>query len=196
MEQDTAVLAVASPEGVEPVVPEAPRRSTGWLKSVGIVATGLVAGAIGVATIQGSHGTTTASAQGGPVGQRFGGPGGQGFGGPGGPGGFGRPRGGGMPVMGTISAISPSSITVGSTTASITSATVVIKDGAASTVSALAGGDQVVVLTTTSGTSTVARGILAGSSAQGGPRGGFGGPPRQPLQGQQPAQPGSGSSST
>lgn len=191
MEQDTTVLEgpetdTAAPKGADAFVPAGPRRRARWLTSVGIVATGLVAGAIGVATLQGSHSSAAATGA-----QGFAGPGGTGQGRP--PGGGFRDRGGlGRPVQGTISAISATSITVGATTATINAATVILKDGAVSQASALATGDQVVVLTTTSGTSTVARQILAGTTLQGG----FGGPPGQQPQDQPPAPTGSVSATT
>jgi hypothetical protein len=157
MEHDTAVLAPA------------PRSRTA-LKSIGIVATGLVAGAIGIATMQGSHGAAAATAATAATAAIQDGP----------------DRFGGRPVQGTISALSSSSITVAGTTASITSVTVVIKDGVTSSVSALATGDPVLLLATTEGSTTVAARVLAGSAASGGPGdapdGGFGAPPgRQPA---------------
>jgi hypothetical protein len=69
---------------------------------------------------------------------------------------------------------------------------VVLKDGTVAMVSALATGDQVVVLATTSGSSTVARQILAGTTLEGG----FDGPPGQQPQDTAPAPAGSGSATT
>ena len=102
-----------------------------------------------------------------------------------GPGG-GPPGGMGQgPATGTITAVSARSISVKAssgtvTTYAISSATRVMDDGSASTVSGLAVGDTVAVLsgrpgaTTTSGAADV---ILAGTSATQGPGGAGGAPP-------------------
>ncbi|MCW2601621.1 MAG: hypothetical protein JWM02_3450 [Frankiales bacterium] len=189
MEQDTSAL----PEELqgpttEPVHSElleggASRKRGRILKGVGIMATGLVAGAIGVAAMQGSGGATSAASTTNTPQTGFQGGGPQG--------GFG---GGGVPgqtrVFGTIASVGASSITVKasdgtSTTLAVNGTTEIVRNGATSSLSALKAGDQVVVHAVPSGSSTLAERILAGTSGtQRGP-GGFG--RRQPGQ---PGQPG------
>ena len=183
MDQATTVLAPPEPPpATEPVAQQPRRRSAGVLKGVGIVATGLVAGAVGIALLQGSPGTTPAASttpepqsafQGGP------------------PGGFG--RGGGLPgdswSVGTIASVGASSITVtagdGSTTVvPVSGSTEIVREGAPASLAALRSGDQVVFHLVTSGSGPVADRILAGTSVPRGP----GGPA--------PAQPGTGTTST
>jgi hypothetical protein len=148
------------------------------LRSAGIVATAVVVGAIGVTTLTGSSSAST-TASNGPGG--FGGPGGQAP--PGSSsqqGTTGRDVGGRAGVVGTVSKVSASSITVAeadgtSTTVKVTSATLVMKDGATSSVSALAQGDTVFVHTEGTGSSAYAERIMVGGFPARGQ--GFGGPP-------------------
>jgi hypothetical protein len=196
MEPGTAALPeelVAPP--TQPVqAPSPARRSSTVLKGVGIVATGLVAGAIGIATIQSSSGTSNAASTtqlGGPAGAA-GQPGQGGFqGGP--PGGFGG-RGGGVVgetrLTGTLRAVGTSGITVKAadgtaTTVPVNGATEIVRNGTTAGLSALKAGDQVLVHVIPSGSSTVAERVFAGTSATQGP--GFGGPP--PGAGGQAADP-------
>ena len=179
MEQDSAVPPPEPPAPADgPVEPRPPSRSGGVLKGVGIVATGLVAGAVGIALLQAPHGTTSAAsttpvqqgaAQGGPPG---------GFG-PGGPG-AGVP--GGSRAVGTIASVGATSITVraldGSTTVvTVSSATQIVRNGVPASLAALRSGDQVVARLAPSGTGTVASRIMAGTFAR---RGGGGPAPAQP----------------
>jgi hypothetical protein len=178
MEQDTPTVAEPDSAPAEPAAAVAATKRLSVLKGVGIVATGLIAGAIGVATISGSSSaSTTPQGPGAAVqnGQGFrGGPPGSFGGGPGG-------RAGETRAVGTLSAVGASSITVkttagASTTVPIGSSTAIVRDGVRTTLSALKVGDQVVVHFPPHGSSTVVEVVLAGTSATAGP-GGFGGPP-------------------
>lgn len=192
MEQDIPTLGEPDWALAEPAPAVAPAKRLSVLKGVGIVATGLIAGAIGVATISSSSSASSTTPQGpGAAGQS-----GQGFrGGP--PGGFdGGPggRAGETRAFGTLSAIGTSSVTVKSSTGSTTvvpigSSTGVVRDGVRTTLSSLKVGDRVVVHIVPNGSSTVAEVVLAGTSATDGP-GGFGGPPPG-AQDQQPPTGGS-----
>lgn len=166
-------------------VPQPPSSRRSVLKGAGVVATGLVAGAVGVAALQG-HSTVTltnadnaASAGAGQLGAPppgFANGGGPGFGG----------RGGGVTgetrVAGTLSAIGASSITVtladGTTqVVPVSSSTEIVRNGAQATLSQLVKGESVFVHVIPNGTGTVAERIFAGTTGQGGP--GFGPPPGQ-----------------
>lgn len=180
MEQDTAdqlpeELAAPATEPVGAPVP--PRRSGAVLKGLGIVTTGLVAGAIGVAAISSSSGTTNAAST-----SRFVGPAGQGGfqGGP--PGGFGGRGGvaGETRLQSVLTAVGSSGITVKgldgtTTTVPVNGATEIVRNGAAASLSALQVGDQVLVHVVPSGSATVAERVFAGTSASQGP--GLGDPP-------------------
>jgi hypothetical protein len=190
MEQDTTALPEelqapsTEPAQADELAGPRARTSGRILKGVGIVATGLVAGAIGIAAIQGSPSATNAASTTntppGGAGFRQGGP-------PGGPGGgiAGESR-----VVGTITSVGSSSITVKgsdgtSTTVPVNGTTQIIRNGSVSSLSSLKSGDQVLVHVIPSGTGTVAERILAGSSATMGGPGGFGGRPGG-AQGQPP----------
>ncbi|MGZ6827884.1 MAG: DUF5666 domain-containing protein, partial [Mycobacteriales bacterium] len=158
----------------------APTRRGTVLRGIGIVTTGLVAGAIGVTAISSSSSAaSTGSAGSAP---RFGGAPGQGpQGGP--PGGVDGGRGGvagETRLRGTITAVGSASLTVKgldgtTTTVPVNGATEIVRDGSSASLSALRAGDQVLVHVVPSGTSTVAERVFAGTSATAGP--GFGGPP-------------------
>jgi hypothetical protein len=187
MEHDTAVLPeeLQAPP-VETAGPPPSRGAGGVLKGVGVVATGLVAGAIGVAVLQGSPSTAATSpaastAQNVPPGAQ-GLPGrpnrlGQGLGGPG-TGGPGGGVAGESRLVGTIASVGAASITVRtaagtSVTVPVNGATEIALNGALVSLAELKGGDQVLVHVIPAGTGTVAERILAGNAAGPGP----GGPP-------------------
>jgi hypothetical protein len=159
------------------------------LKAVGIVTTAAIVGAIGVATLQGSSSAnpTTLSGPAGAPGQ--GAPAQGGLGG-GGRGGFDNG------LIGTVSKVSATSITVAgtdgtTTTVKVTSATQVVENGATASLSAVDPGDTVFVHTEGTGASRYAERIMLGGfrqRGQGGP--GFGQAPTQPGTGQAPAQTG------
>lgn len=168
------------PEAATTASPDRPGRSPrGALAAVGLVLAGALAGGIGIAAVQhGAGGTTsTAAAPGfgaaGPaVGQRPGqGQLGQGL--PGG--GFGRDDGE-QRLVGTVTTLTGSSLTVrtqsGTATYQVNGDTQVIKDGQPAALSDLASGDQVLLhVLTGGGTPTVER-IIAGQPPQPGD-GGF-----------------------
>lgn len=152
------------------------RSLSGRLKALGIVATAVVVGFVGVLTVQGSSASPSASNP--PTGRGgFGAP-------PGMTGGF-APRG----VQGTVASVSSSSITVrtasGTSTVKVTSATEVIVNGAPGSLSDVTKGATVFVHTEGTGSSQVAERIFVGTM------GGFGPPP-----GRQPGGTGTGTTSS
>lgn len=182
MEHDTAGLpeeltAPATEPVAGPGSQPAPTRRGTVLRGIGIVTTGLVAGAIGVTAISSSSSAATSGST-----TRFGaGPGQQGF--QGGPPGVGGGRGGvagETRLRGTITAVGSASLTVKAldgttTTVPVNGATEIVRDGSSASLSALEAGDPVLVHVVPSGTSTVAERVFAGTSATAGP--GPGGPP-------------------
>ncbi|MDX6214805.1 MAG: hypothetical protein QOG99_389 [Frankiales bacterium] len=133
-------------------------------KALGIFGTALIAGVVGVMTLQSSSASPSAASnpRGGP------------------PGFQGGPRGGfaGSGLRGPVDALSATSITVGGTTVTVTSATTVIVNGAPGSLADVTKGTNVFVQTTGTGSSRVADRILVGSMRRGGPGGGPG--PGQP----------------
>jgi hypothetical protein len=152
-------------------------------KVIGIVATALVAGIVGVVTLQSSSASPSANA--GPGGGPGGRPGlGQGGfrGGQGGGQGFGQGgQLGARGLMGTVASISSSSLTIasaqGSTTVQVTSATTVLVNGAQGSLSDVTKGATVLVRTSGTGSALVADRIFVGGAGFGGR--GFGPPPGQ-----------------
>ena len=189
MEHDSAVLDEGLPAELQAAsadvieqAPPSPRRTL--LRGAGIVATGVVAGAIAVAALQSSSGASPAAVSGStqqPAGQA--GASGQGFrGGPPPGGGFGGPGGGvagETRLSGTLSAVGVSSITVKaadgtSTTVPVNGTTEIINNGASASLSVLSSGEQVLVHVVPSGSGTVAERIFAGTGT------GAGAPPPGP----------------
>jgi hypothetical protein len=153
MDQATAVSPGDHAQD-QPHVP--PSRTNGVLRGVGIVITGLVAGAVGVAALQGSTGATTTPAAATTVpGARFGPP----------------PGGTAVTIVsGSLTTARSSSITVlaadgTSRTVAVNATTEVIRNGAQAVLSDLASGDQVVVSVAPSGTSPVASRVVAAGAA-------------------------------
>lgn len=178
---------------VDSAVPAPPSGKGKALRSAGIVATGVVAGALGVAVLQGhgSSASTLSGSSGAAAGQVGAPPGQQGtgqqqgrFGPPGGlPGGFtgGGPGGGvdgGTRVAGTVTSVSATSITLRAddgttTTVPVSSSTEVLVNGAQATISQVSKGDVAMVHVIPDGSSTVAERVIVGD-----PGGrGFGPPP-------------------
>lgn len=204
MEHDTEGLPeVLQAPSTEPGQPEqSPRKAHQVLKRVGILATGLIAGAIGIATIQGSSGSNASNASQAANSQQQG-PGGRFQGGP--PGGFAGGSGGAgqiageTRVAGTLSAVGSSSITVkvGSTgdgttiTIPVNGTTEILRNGATAKLANLKTGEQVFVHVIPSGSSTVAERIFAGTIGGAG----FGGPPSD-QQGQPGTTSGTGTTAT
>jgi hypothetical protein len=158
---------------------------------VGAVAAGVVAVALGVGVVEasGSGGAGASAAQGVPAGGQGGLPGIQGQGGSadqdGGAGGAGQLRGGRdgeTHVLGTVTAVTATSVTVRDTsgataTYSVDSSSQVLEDGRAVAVTSLSKGARVLVhAIARSGGTAYAERVLAGSSATEGPGGGFGRP--------------------
>jgi hypothetical protein len=143
----------------------------------GLVVAGVLAGAVAVTAWE-SHASTSANSptvgtgsgslpQGGGIGA----PGGQaGLGGPGGQGGSGGPGGlaGEEHVLGTLTAVGPSTVTVNSSgttaTYTVTANTQIVRNGTETTLSALKAGDQVLVhvYPSGSGSSMLVERIFAG----------------------------------
>lgn len=148
-----------------------PVRNVKGRAAAGIVAAAAVA--IGIGVTVSSHGSAAAQATGqtGLSGGQLGA--GPGTGIRGGPGGFTPPGGGaGQMVMGTVSAVTASSVTVttaaGTATYTVSPSTQVIVDGAAGTLAAIKAGDTVLVQVATSSSTSASR-ILVG--VFGGPQG-------------------------
>jgi hypothetical protein len=179
--EDLQAMAVAAPPVEE--LGSSGRSMSRRAKVIGIVATALVAGIVGVVTLQSSSASPSANA--GPGGGPGGRPGlGQGGfrGGQGGGQGFGQGgQLGARGLMGTVVSISSSSLTItsaqGSTTVQVTSATTVLVNGAQGSLSDVTKGATVLVRTSGTGSALVADRIFVGG---GGVRGrGFGQPPGQ-----------------
>jgi hypothetical protein len=172
---DDLAALTPSEDVVESAAPEAGMSTR---TKIGVLATAVVVGAVGVMTLQGSSSAspTAGSAPGAPPGSQQQGSGGRG--------GFGSP--------GTVTSISPSSITVttssGTITAAITSATQVIVNGQQGSVSDISKGATVMVHTE----GDVAERIFVGTTGFGGGGPGFGPPPGQ----QQGTAPANGTTST
>lgn len=139
------------PEVAEPTVPG---KKVGTARAAGILLTGLVVGAIGIATIQSTSGQAPAANDrpgfGGPPGfQQGSGPGG--FGGP--PGAQQRPAG----LSGTLVSVEARGLTISvggaSTSVPVDSATVITRNGVVGALTGLRPGDTVTV--------TVANGVAA-----------------------------------
>lgn len=187
--EDLQAMAVAAPP-VEELGSSGPSMSR-RAKVIGIVATALVAGIVGVVTLQSSSASPSANAGpgGGPGGRpglgQGGFRGGQGFGQGGGQGGgqgFGQGgQLGARGLMGTVASISSSSLTItsaqGSTTVQVTSATTVLVNGAQGSLSDVTKGAIVLVRTSGTGSALVADRIFVGGAGFGGR--GFGPPPGQ-----------------
>jgi hypothetical protein len=179
--EDLQAMAVAAPP-VEELGSSGPSMSR-RAKVIGIVATALVAGIVGVVTLQSSSASPSANA--GPAGGPGGRPGlGQGGfrGGQGGGQGFGQGgQLGARGLMGTVASISSSSLSItsaqGSTTVQVTSATTVLVNGAQGSLSDVTKGATVLVRTSGTGSALVADRIFVGGAGFGGR--GFGPPPGQ-----------------
>lgn len=159
-----------------------PRRTPrGVVTAVGLVLAGALAGGVGIAAVQHGSPTTTsaAAAQGFPgaagsaggQGQLGQGQLGQGQPGQGFPGdGFGRDDDGEQRFIGTVTAVSGSSVTVqtqsGTATYEVSGDTQVIKDGQVASVSDLASGDQVLMHVLTGGSTPTVERIIAGRLPQ------------------------------
>jgi hypothetical protein len=175
--QPTEVLDSAAPVQATDVTPRQGRSQL--LGAGGLVAAGLVAGAVGTFAL-GHHGSSTSTfppaasnAQQVPGGTVQGGPMG-GFGGP--PPGLGGGMAGEEHVQGTVAGVSGSTLKVttgsGTTSYTISSSTQVLRDGRAATLSQLESGDPVVVHVITSNGSTLVERVIAGTLSQGGFPGG------------------------